>query len=169
MHDTRHGFAHDEKFARRSAAHAAFAAFMRAMHSHRQLVLMKLRERGTPPAQAFCMRALASNEGITQRDLAEMMHIARPTLTVMVQKMERAELVRRQVDEEDQRFTRIYLTEKGRSMQDEAHEALEDMIASAFGAMSEEDQRELTRLLGELDLNMQRTLGGLRGEPRSDD
>ncbi len=88
-----------------------FGALHRAMHGHRQLMARKLAERDVPPGQALCMRAVSHHDGITQRDLAEMLGLSRPTVTVMLQKLERAGLIERRADEADQRYTRIYLTD----------------------------------------------------------
>ena len=151
------GHNHDElerEFTERSPAHAAFVAFSRAMHAHRQLMMRKLAEHDTPPAQIFCVKALSRNDGITQRDLAEVLHIARPTTTVMLQKMEKAGLVERRVDERDQRYTRIYLTQRGRALHDEIHDILDEIVESGIGPMPKKDQTEFARLLGEFAENI---------------
>lgn len=152
-----HNQAGDARLPERSVPQTAFAAFIRAMHAHRQLIMRKLAEHGAHPGQMFCMKALSAHDGITQRDLAELLHVARPTVTVMLQKMEKAGLVERRVDERDQRYTRIYLTEDGWATHDQIHGILDEMIDSALGPMPEEDQRELARLLGTLGDNLQAT------------
>ena len=149
----------EREFTERSPAHAAFAAFSRAMHAHRQLMMRELGEHRTPPAQVFCVKALSGHDGITQRDLAEVLHIARPTATVMLQKMEKAGLVERRVDERDQRYTRIYLTKQGWALHDEIHEILDEIVESGIGPMPEKDQAEFARLLGAFAENIQAALG----------
>ena len=47
------------------------------------------------------LRFLSVNDGITQRDLAEALHVARPTVTKMLNAMEKAGLVRRRPDAAD--------------------------------------------------------------------
>lgn len=139
----------------RSAPQSVFAAFVRAMHAHKQLMMRRLAEYGAHPGQMFCIKALTAHDGITQRDLAELLHVARPTVTVMLQKMEKAGLVERRVDERDQRYTRIYLTEAGWAMHSQIHGILDEMIDSAVGPMPADDQRELVRLLGTLADNLE--------------
>lgn len=138
----------------RTLPQRVFSAFYGAMHANRQLMMRKVGQHGTHPAQMFCLAQIAHHEGITQRDLAEMMQIARPTLTVMLQKMEKAGLIERRTDPDDQRFTRIYLAEKGHAVHEQAHEVIAGIVDDAIGKLSEHDQLELERLLGLLTENM---------------
>jgi DNA-binding MarR family transcriptional regulator len=131
-----------------------FGAFMRAMHAHRQLMSRKMSAHGIPPAQMFCLREVAHNPGITQRDLAEKLNVSRPTLTVMLHKMEKSGLIDRRADEADQRFTRIHLASDGVSLHDEMHEVVTEVVAEMVGPLSEPDRIELARLLGLLGDNM---------------
>jgi len=145
--------------ASRPLPYQVFGAFHQLMHASRQLMARRLSERGAHPGQTFCLRELAREDGIAQRDLAERLNVARPTVTVMLQKMERAGLIERRSDEQDQRFVRIYLTEQGRALNDEMRRQLDEMIADVIAPLAEEDQRELVRLLGALNDNIREALG----------
>lgn len=147
--------AEHQAFAERSSASAAFAAFNRATHSHRQLMMRKVAEHHVHQAQMFCIKALSAHDGITQRDLAELLNVSRPTVTVMLQKMQKAGLVERRVDEKDQRYTRIFLTQEGWAIHEQMHDILEEIVAVGIGPMTEKDQRDLARLLGILGDNIQ--------------
>jgi len=128
----------------------ALGAFLRAMHAHRQLMARKMAEQGLPPGQAFALKEIAHNDGITQRDLAEIRHISRPSLTVMLQKMERAGLIERRADAHDQRYMRLYLTDEGLKMHEQMHALLDEMLTETVGRLSGADQVELVRLLDKL-------------------
>ncbi len=127
-----------------------FHAFFKAMRLHRQLVFKTMSEKDIFPGQAGCLWVISSHDGIPQRDLARRLHVARPTITVMLQKMEAAGLITRQSDADDQRLTRIYLTDAGRSLQDEMNLAMAGFINVSFGRMSPNDLEEFERLLGQL-------------------
>lgn len=133
-------------------------AFHRVLHSNRQLMLRRLGDHGSHPGQAMCLRELSRNDGITQRDLAELLDVARPTVTVMLQKMEKAGLIERRADATDQRFTRIFLTEEGRRLHAEMHRMFEEISAEVIGSMAEEDVAELVRLLDLVNDNIQAAL-----------
>ena len=127
-----------------------FRAFRRAMYAHKMLIFRKLGEKDTHPGQAMCLWAISRSDGMSQRDLAETLGISRPTVTVMLQKMEKAGLIQREVDAEDQRFTRIYVTEAGRALNEGLQSVHAGVINTTIGALPEKDRRELGRILGEM-------------------
>ncbi len=53
-------------------------------------------------------------DGLSQREIAEKLHIKPPTVNVTVQRLEKAGFLYREADEKDQRISRIYMTEKGK-------------------------------------------------------
>jgi DNA-binding MarR family transcriptional regulator len=111
-------------------------------------------EKGIHPGQAFCLAEVAHNDGVTQRDLAEALGISRPTLTVMLQKMEKSGLVERRADELDQRYTRIHLTAAGADTHAEMHAVMGDIVSKTFGQLTDADNAELRRLISTLNDNM---------------
>jgi DNA-binding MarR family transcriptional regulator len=125
-----------------------FQAFMRTMRSHGQLMIRILGEEGAHPGQAFCLRILARHDGMRQSDLAATLHVSRPTVTSMLQRMERAGTVRRVVDEEDQRVTRVHLTDAGRELERELTGTLLSYSGRILDPIPADDRRELERLLG---------------------
>lgn len=130
-----------------------FNAFRRTMHLNKQLLGRVMAEKGGHAGAAGFLRVLSAHEGITQRDLAEMLHLSRPTVTTALQRLEQHGLVERWDDETDQRLTRIRLTEKGRTQAGTFQESFATYIEATIGAMSETDRRELARLLGVLGEN----------------
>jgi MarR family transcriptional regulator, organic hydroperoxide resistance regulator len=150
------------------ASQGAVQALMRAMKLQRQLMQMLLAEKGsqeTRPGQAMCLRVLATNDGISQRDLAERLQLSRPTVTTMLQRLESGGVIERRVDPHDQRLTRVHLTPAGRELADNLRVVFAEHIRRTFGLMPEEDRRELERLLRALSENASRAL--LEGGPSS--
>jgi DNA-binding MarR family transcriptional regulator len=145
-----------------------FRAFLNAMRLHRQLMIKTLTARGANPGQAFCLRLLAAHDGISQRDLAEMLHLARPTVTRMLQAIEKSGMVERRADAADQRLTRVYLTAAGRDRERAVSAVASDYVDQTIGTLPAADRRELTRLLGELAESLSRALAA-GNETASDD
>ena len=135
-----------------------FHSFFKAMRLHRQLMFKMLSEKEIYPGQAGCLWILGDDDGIAQRDLAKRLHVASSTVTVMLQKMEAAGAITRKTDEEDQRVTRIYLTDAGRARQKEMNEVFANFVKAAFGAMPPDDREEFDRLLGVLCSNISQEL-----------
>ena len=91
-----------------------------------------LRRHGLSRSQGFCIKALEHREGLSQRELAELMGISRSTATVMLQKMEGAGLVSRRNDPDDARIARVHLTQKGREANAGAEKDFSTLFQRAF-------------------------------------
>ncbi len=136
----------------------AFRAFKRAMMLHRRLLMSTFAEEQMHPAQAGCLQALAHRDGLSQSDLAEMLHVSRPTVTTMLQRMESGGTIERRPDETDSRVTRVYLTEAGRALADRMHAGFADMLNVSIGSLPDADKREFARILGALNENVEAVL-----------
>jgi MarR family transcriptional regulator, organic hydroperoxide resistance regulator len=124
-----------------------FRALLNVMRLHRQMMVKSLTARGSHPGQAFCLRLLGSHDGETQRDMAETLHLARPTLSKMLRTMEKGHLIERRPDAIDQRLTRVYLTPAGRDREKDLHAVASDYVKQTIGTLPEQDRRDLARLL----------------------
>ena len=127
-----------------------FRSFLGTARMHMQLMVRTLADTGTRPGQAMCLRLLSVNDGVSQRELADVLHVARPTVTKMLQGMEKAGLVQRRADEADQRLTRVYLTDAGRDAEKQMGVAAAEYVNATIATLPEEDRRELARLLDKL-------------------
>jgi DNA-binding MarR family transcriptional regulator len=132
---------------------------MRSLHLHRQLMGKLLAGQDSYPGQAFCLRMLDANDGVTQRDLAEAMQLSRPAVTTMLQRMQKAGLIVRRPDEADQRLTRVSLTNEGHALADQMRATFASYVSTAFDSMSADDRRELERLLGIMADNTAQAIG----------
>jgi DNA-binding MarR family transcriptional regulator len=130
------------------------SSMRKMMHLNRQFLQ---RLSGPEKAGRFgrmgVLRVLGGHEGISQRELAEFLHLSAPTVTTMLQKMELEGLVERWNDETDQRITRIRLTEAGGAQAEELKEVFADYVRTTIGSLSEDERRELARLLDLLSDN----------------
>ncbi|MFN0280370.1 MAG: MarR family winged helix-turn-helix transcriptional regulator [Kineosporiaceae bacterium] len=123
-------------------------AFMRLVHRQRLLLHRVLSRHDLHPAQAMCLRVLAHKEAVAQRDLGEALLLSAPSVTRMLQRMERAGLVERTADPRDQRQSVVRLTAAGHALQADVHAALAEFLERSVARLPEADRRELARLLG---------------------
>ncbi|NMB11512.1 MAG: MarR family transcriptional regulator [Firmicutes bacterium] len=137
-----------------------FHSLFKTMRLYRQLMFKMMSEKEAHPGQAGCLLIVSNHAGITQRDLARKLHVASSTVTVMLQKMEAAGIIVRKTDVEDQRLTRLYLTDAGRILLDEMNEVLARFINISFGQMSSSDREDFDRLLNTLCTNISEELDG---------
>jgi len=84
-------------------------------------------------------------------ELADVLHVSRPTVTAMLQRMETAGAIERGTDERDQRVTRVHLTPRGHALAERMRMVHADAIKTTIGQLSEDDRRELLRLLSLLN------------------
>jgi len=141
-----------------TATMEAFRAFKRAMMLHRRLLMSTFAEERIHPAQAGCLQALAHRDGIGQSELAEMLHVSRPTVTTMLQRMESGGVIERRPDPVDSRITRVYLTDEGRALADRMHAGFVDMLNVSMGWMPDGDKAEFTRVLGAINDHVETVL-----------
>jgi MarR family transcriptional regulator, organic hydroperoxide resistance regulator len=129
---------------------AVFGAFMRARRLHHQLMQRVLAEQDTPPGQAICLRILATNEGATQREVGDLLHLSAPTVTSMLKRMERSGTIDREPDPVDQRVTRVRLSPAGRELEHRLSTVIATRVGQLLETMPVDDRRTLARLLRDL-------------------
>lgn len=88
-------------------------AFMRLLHRYTEVNFGRLKDLGVHPGQLPFLNIISHKEGISQRELAECLHVKPPTVAVTVKRLEMADVLYRRPDPNDMRISRIYLTEKG--------------------------------------------------------
>lgn len=147
-----------------AASLEVFRAFRQAMQLHRRFMHEKVGACDVHPGQAACLNVLVTHDGMSQRDLAAAMHIAAPTLSRMLQKMETAGLIERRGDDADQRLTRVHITEPGRAVMDKLRDALAGSLPAAIEALSLEERRQLVSLLDKLSASIAASLNDLKAE-----
>ena len=97
---------------------------------------------------------LAKRDGRTQLDLSGATGLKAPTISVSLQKLEKEGYVHRQPDEFDLRATRVFLTEKGREVDESIRRAIREEESRASAGMTEEESETLIRLLLKLKENL---------------
>jgi DNA-binding MarR family transcriptional regulator len=121
--------------------------FYALAHRHRLLMFRGFARHEMHPGQATCLRALAQYGELTQSELAQILVLSRPSVTRLLQRMERAELIRRRTDETDQRITRVELTDAGWEQYDLQLDVVTRYTDATLARFSEDDRRQLAWLL----------------------
>ena len=119
------------------------------------LVLKKIlwafdRDVGISPPKYFILHVLAREAGISQGEIGRLYGVDPSRITRLAKQLETEGLIERTRDPEDNRVVRMSLTSEGRrafEMASERGEVFKDRVRSA---LSEEEYRELRRLLDKL-------------------
>ena len=92
------------------------------------------------------LRKLAGHDGLTARELAEMMDIRQPSLTEVLKRLEGAGLVRREPDQQDHRKIRIYLQDEGREVLERYREQRHQEVEYLNSVLTREEQQLFCRV-----------------------
>lgn len=125
------------------------------LHHYRTHVLLE--DIGVYPGQPPMLFILNKKDGQSQKELADKLNIKPSTITVMLRRMEKAGLVERKQDEEDQRVSRVYITEKGKEVCKKAKDAMEIISKECFGSFTVDERIILRRLLMDMRDNLERS------------
>ncbi len=123
--------------------------------AHRSLVAEGLAEVGLHTGQELVLAQLWREDGLRHSQLADRLRVERPTVTKVLRGMVRAELVTRAPDSEDARASRVWLTERGRSLREPVERLWKAAERTALRGLdpAERDllKRGLSRMLANLE------------------
>ena len=101
---------------------------------------------GITYTQYIVLMVLWAQDGVSVRELGERLYLDSGTLTPLLKKMESSGLVRRERAKEDERVTRIFLTEAGHALHEKCLE-IPVHLSRSISAFSLEDAKTLYDLL----------------------
>ena len=108
---------------------------------------------GLTPAQERAMRLIArSDEPPRMTELAERLGIVPRSLTTVIDALEEAGLVSREIDPRNRRAILLHLTERGTAVRDELREARRRAAEDLFAPLPATDRETLAGLLTRLDV-----------------
>jgi DNA-binding MarR family transcriptional regulator len=111
---------------------------------------------GQPPV----LRALWEQEGLTHSELAARLHVQPATVTKMLKRMEKTGFVERRPDLEDQRVSRVYLTDAGRAVQAQVKQVWRALENETFEGFTLEERVLLRRFFLQVRENLLRVTEG---------
>jgi len=127
-----------------------FHAFARMMHLNRLAMARMVAEHGAHHGEVVVLALLSQQGGLSQRDLAETLHMSPPRVSMILRSLEKNGAVRRHSDKDDRRRARVFLTDMGRRREREQRQILGEYVNQTIGTLPESERRELGRLLGKL-------------------
>jgi DNA-binding MarR family transcriptional regulator len=109
---------------------------------------------GLTPAQGRALRMIARSEDeepLRMTELADRLGIVPRSVTTVIDALEEAGLVRREIDPRNRRAILLLLTERGAGVRDDLREARRRAAEELFAPLSADDRKALAELLGRLD------------------
>ena len=108
-----------------------------------------------PPAAGRLLECVAENNGVSSRELCEMLDIRPSSLSEMLARAESEGWITRTADEEDRRIQRVTLTEKGSTAVTQMREAREADYEKKTACFTEEEKAQFCALSNRLSDHME--------------
>ena len=115
-----------------------------------------LEELGLYRGQHSILRALWKQDGLTHTELGKHSHVRPSTITTTLQRMEKAGLVQRKHDAEDQRVSRVYITQAGRALQGDVEQTWHKLEEEIFADFTLAERALLRRFFLQMRENLMR-------------
>ena len=102
---------------------------------------------GLVPSHGDILVCLYEQDKMTMKDIADKIHRTRPTVTVLVDKLEKLGYLKREISQEDSRYTYIVLTKKGQDFKLIFEKISEDLNNLLYKNLTEQESNILDNLL----------------------
>ena len=102
---------------------------------------------GLVPSHGDILVCLYKNSKMTMKDIANCIHRTKPTVTVLVDKLEKLGYLKREASDEDSRSTNIVLTQKGEDFQTTFEKISKNLNEMLYKNLSNKEVEILEELL----------------------
>ncbi len=123
-----------------------YIKLLRAAESVGSRVNSYLSKKGLTESQFSILEALYHLGPMCQRELAKKLLKSGGNITLVVDNLEKQELVKREKTERDRRYYNIILTDKGRSLIEEIFPGHLAAIVEEISSLTEEEQHQFERM-----------------------
>ena len=115
-----------------------------------RFIIEELKRNGTKglvPSHGDILVCLYEQNKMTMKNISDKIHRTRPTVTVLVDKLEKLGYVKREVSKEDNRYTYIVLTKKGLDFKPVFEKISNDLNDILYKNLSDSEADTLEKLL----------------------
>src|SRR6185437_9769821 len=102
---------------------------------------------GLTVTQLRLLGHLNEQEGLSNAELAERLYVTRPSVSALLERLERGGFIRREVAPNDRRGICIWLEDRGRAAVSSVRSETRDYSANLMDSMSTEEVEKLTQSL----------------------
>ena len=87
---------------------------------------------------------LRDQEGLSNAELADRLYVTRPSVSALLERLERGGFIRREVSPNDRRGINIWLEPRGREASESLREETREYVAALFESLGPKDIEEFT-------------------------
>ena len=125
------------------------------MRAHRARAQELLGALGVHVGQEMILFQLWKRDGLNQTELTSCLGVEPPTTTKMVQRMEASGLVERRADPSDGRVVQVWLSPRGRALEQPVTQAWQTLEAMTVAHLSAGERAILLELLSKVRLGLE--------------
>lgn len=111
---------------------------------------LQLEDVGITIPQSFILSCLLVDDGATLKEIGQKALIDSSSMTVLVDKLEKERLVERQLDTQDRRAIRVFITEKGKKVGEKVVEIGHEFNSHLYDLLGEGNQKEFVHGLNNI-------------------
>ena len=124
-------------------------------HMHRSRYRSIKTNEGMHRGRMKLLMLISKNNGIIQRDLAEILDMRPSSLTELVSNLEKNSLVRREKDENDGRVMHVFLTDEGKKIIDDFTQEKDSLPDYVFDCLSIDEKEKMLEIINKVNLNLE--------------
>lgn len=117
-------------------------------------VFEKTGDHGLTSGQPKVLEYLSDHDGAVQKDIARACYIDPATVTSLLSRMEKSELITRQINADNRRFWNVYLTSKGKEEAEHVVSTFKQIEQLALDGFSNEEIDALLDYLERIRKNL---------------
>ena len=136
--------------------------------AHRNAANTTLNQAGLYVGQEMVLLQLWQQDGLTQKELGQQLCVEAPTVTRMLQRMQRCGLIERRPDPDDGRVSRVYLTERSCGLESTVKEGWARLEERLLAGITPEERMLLHHFLSKMLDNLQICTGQIHDAHLSD-
>lgn len=121
-----------------------------AQHSVFLKMSEKLSSFDVTPVQYAVLYCLWENDKRSPKEIAERLKLENSTISGILERMEKKDLIKRSISKEDRRFIQVILTKKGASLKDDVLTAVEQVNEEVLSIFSEDECASMKNYLRRL-------------------
>lgn len=138
-----------------SPAHKLVEKYIQVTHLQRSTLDQLLSRTGVYRSQHQILMYVSDHPNASQKEIAARYKVSTATIAVSLKKLENGGYIRRIVDQKDNRFNQICLTEKGKKVTSDSAKIFECMEKQMFAGFSDQDYQALEELLDRIYENLE--------------
>lgn len=114
----------------------------------------KLEKYNLVKGQATLLSVIKENNGATQNELASILNVKYSSMSERLNKLELLGYIEKGVDENNQKYKRVYITTLGRKAVTQANKTLNEFDEKLYKGFTKKDRKQLEEYLEKMLINI---------------